>query len=37
MLSERVCRISPSPTLRITGLAIELRARGVDVVDLSVG
>jgi aspartate aminotransferase len=32
-----VCRISPSPTLRITGLAIELRARGVDVVDLSVG
>ena len=37
MLSERVCGIGPSPTLRITGLAMELRARGVDVVDLSVG
>ena len=37
MLSERVGRIGMSPTLRVSTLAIELRAQGVDVVDFSAG
>jgi len=37
MLSERVCRIGASATLRVAGLAMELRSKGVDVLDFSVG
>ncbi len=37
MLAERMQRIGPSPTLVVGAKAKELAARGVDVVDLSVG
>jgi aspartate aminotransferase len=37
MLSQRVQRISLSPTLRISARAQRMRAEGVDVVDLSAG
>ena len=37
MLSTRVQRISLSPTLRIAARAQQMRAEGVDVVDLSAG
>jgi aspartate/methionine/tyrosine aminotransferase len=37
MLSERVNRISLSPTLRISAKALAMRAAGVDVVDFSAG
>ena len=36
MLSQRVQRISLSPTLRIAARAQQMRAEGVDVVDLNV-
>jgi len=37
MLSERVRRIGMSATLKVSGLAKELRSKGVDVLDFSVG
>ena len=37
MLSDRIGRISPSATLAMTAKAAELRAAGVDVINLSVG
>ncbi|MGA9751407.1 MAG: aminotransferase class I/II-fold pyridoxal phosphate-dependent enzyme [Acidobacteriota bacterium] len=37
MLSDRVNRISLSPTLRISARALEMRAQGIDVVDFSAG
>ena len=37
MLSDRIGRISPSATLAMTAKAAELRARGLDVINLSVG
>jgi aspartate/methionine/tyrosine aminotransferase len=37
MLSERVNRITLSPTLRISARAAQMRAQGIDVVDFSVG
>ncbi len=37
MLSERVTRIGESETLRIMAKAKELKARGVDVINMSVG
>ena len=37
MLSERVRNIGFSPTLKISGMAQELRAEGVDVLDFSAG
>ncbi len=36
-ISERVERIKPSATLRISGIAKELKAKGEDVIDMSVG
>lgn len=37
MLSERVSRIGESPTIRIVGLANELRRQGADVISFGVG
>jgi aspartate aminotransferase len=37
MLSQRVQRISLSPTLRISARAQRMKAEGVDIVDLSAG
>ena len=37
MLSERVNRITLSPTLRINARATQMRAQGIDVIDFSVG
>jgi len=37
MLSDRIGRITPSATLAMTAKAAELRATGVDVINLSVG
>lgn len=37
MLSQRVRAIGLSPTLRISGLAQEMRAAGIDVLDFSAG
>ena len=37
MLTDRIGRISPSATLAMTAKAAELRADGVDVINLSVG
>ncbi len=37
MLTERVNRISLSPTLRISARAIQMKAQGIDVVDFSAG
>ena len=37
MFSDRIGRISPSATLAMTAKAAELRAAGVDVINLSVG
>ena len=37
MLSDRIKRISPSATLAMTAKAAELKASGVDVINLSVG
>lgn len=37
MFAERTRRVKMSPTFRVAGLARELRERGVDVVDFSVG
>lgn len=37
MLARRLSRITPSATLGVANAARELRAKGVDVVDLSVG
>jgi len=37
MLSDRANRISLSPTLRIVAKAQQMRAQGIDVVNLSVG
>jgi aspartate/methionine/tyrosine aminotransferase len=37
MLSERVNRISLSPTLRISARALAMKAQGIDVVDFSAG
>ena len=37
ILSERVNRIKPSPTIAISTKARELKARGVDIISLSAG
>ena len=37
MFAERINRIQPSATLAMTSKAAELRAKGVDVINLSVG
>jgi aspartate aminotransferase len=37
MLTDRIGRINPSATLEMTAKAAELRAVGVDVINLSVG
>ncbi|MCP4631637.1 MAG: aminotransferase class I/II-fold pyridoxal phosphate-dependent enzyme, partial [candidate division Zixibacteria bacterium] len=37
MLSDRVQRIGMSPTLKISGKAKQMKAEGLDVIDLSVG
>lgn len=37
MLSRRVDRIQPSFTLQMTARAADLRAKGIDVIDLGVG
>ncbi len=37
MLNQRAKNLSPSPTMAIDGRAKELKAQGVDVVNLSVG
>lgn len=37
LLSERVARIKPSPTLAVTAQAAALKAQGKDVIDLGVG
>ena len=37
MLTDRIGRINPSATLAMTAKAAELRAAGVDVINLSVG
>jgi aspartate aminotransferase len=37
MLSSRMARVDPSPTLRVTAEADRLRRQGVDVVDLGAG
>ena len=37
MLSNRISRITPSATLAMTSKAAELKANGVDVINLSVG
>ena len=37
MLSDRIGRITPSATLAMTAKAAELRASGIDVINLSVG
>ena len=37
MLSDRIGRITPSATLAMTAKAAELRAAGIDVINLSVG
>ena len=37
MLSDRIGRITPSATLAMTAKAAELRATGIDVINLSVG
>ena len=37
MLANRMSRVAPSPTLRVTAEADRLRRQGVDVVDLGAG
>ena len=37
MFADRIHRIQPSATLAMTSKAAELRAKGVDVINLSVG
>ncbi|HLR17350.1 MAG TPA: aminotransferase class I/II-fold pyridoxal phosphate-dependent enzyme, partial [Alcanivoracaceae bacterium] len=37
LLSNRVQRIKPSPTLAVSAKAAELRAQGKDIISLSVG
>ena len=37
MLSERVQRIQKSQTMKIAAKAIELRSKGIDIIDFSVG
>jgi aspartate/methionine/tyrosine aminotransferase len=37
MLADRIHEIGFSPTLRINAKAIEMRAAGIDIIDLSVG
>ncbi|MCI4398614.1 MAG: pyridoxal phosphate-dependent aminotransferase [Acidobacteria bacterium] len=37
MLADRVNRITLSPTLRIGARALQMRAQGIDLVDLTVG
>ena len=37
MFADRIDRIQPSATLAMTSKAAELRAKGVDVINLSVG
>ncbi|MBA3269028.1 MAG: pyridoxal phosphate-dependent aminotransferase [Acidobacteria bacterium] len=37
MLSGRMARVAPSPTLRVTAEADRLRRQGIDVVDLGAG
>jgi aspartate/methionine/tyrosine aminotransferase len=36
-ISERISKIGTSPTLKITAKSIELRANGIDIINLSVG
>ncbi|WP_319826284.1 pyridoxal phosphate-dependent aminotransferase [Thalassovita sp.] len=36
-LSQTLARVKPSPTMAITGLAMELKAQGRDVISLSAG
>jgi aspartate aminotransferase len=36
-LSETLARVKPSPTMAITGLAMELKSQGRDVIGLSAG
>ncbi len=36
-ISERISKIGTSPTLKITAKSIELRAKGIDIINLSVG
>lgn len=36
-ISERISKIATSPTLKITAKSIELRANGIDIINLSVG
>ena len=37
MIAERVRRLGLSPTLRVSAMAKEMRAAGVDVLDFSAG
>ena len=37
VLSERVQRLQPSPTLAVTARAAELRAHGRDIIGLAAG
>ena len=37
MLSKRLSRLKPSPTLALAAKAKELKAQGQDVISLSVG
>ena len=37
MLSERACKIKPSPTLAIDAKAKAMKAQGIDVVNFGVG
>ena len=37
MFAERINRIQPSATLEMTAKAAELRSKGLDVINLSVG
>jgi aspartate aminotransferase len=37
LLSDRVMRITVSPTMKVAAEAKRLKADGIDVIDLSVG
>ncbi len=37
VLSDRVNRIKPSPTLAVAARAMQLQAAGQDIINLSVG
>ena len=37
IFSERILKVKPSPTIAVTAMAAQLKAKGVDVIDFGIG